>query len=534
LAFKLSPDGRYLAYFDGNQIGVRALDSLDGRRLAGTDGGRDPFWSPDGGFIGFFAEGKLKKIAVAGGPAQTICDVVNGRGASWNREGVIVFSPANAGGLYRVPDSGGIPVALTKVVDAEVDSHRFPEFLPDGDHFLFLSDTTRPETTGTYVGSLRGAPPVRILPDIWNTVYVPAHGHNGYLVFRREEALMSLAFNLDRLQVTGGATPIASPVGTGSNSGLAAFSASQEGTLAYSAGRLARLSELVWLDRSGRRLGTIAKPDTFSDVALSPDGKTVAFWVGELPNLQSVVWLQDMDRGTRSRFTFGIPGSHPIWAPDGRKIVYTAHPTPLGNDLYEKPTSGAVKEELILPGMRQNTFAYDWSPDGKYLVYGDRSEKTRDDLWLLPMQGERRPIPFARTPFGESFGQFSPDSHWLAYVCNESGRNEVYVQPVPPDGRKWQISTASGFKPRWSRDGKELFYLVQDQKLTRKLMAASVKIGASFEPGAVHELFEADVSDYQPSADGRKFVAAISADSETTAPLAITVVTNWQSTLKLK
>jgi Tol biopolymer transport system component len=293
----------------------------------------------------------------------------------------------------------------------------------------------------------------------------------------------------------------------------------------------------VWLDRTGKRLGVITKPDIIQGAALSPDNKNIAFEVSNSTSRISDIWLEDLARGATSRFTFG-PGAvnrYPVWSPDASHIVYASNQGPLLG-LYQKSSSGAGKEELLLQG-GINTHPDDWSRDGKFIVYTQTGERTKDDLWLLPIEGDHKPIPYINTQFDEIRGQFSPDGRWMAYDSDESGQQRVYVQTVPVSGAKLQISTAGGSQPRWRRDGKELFYLAADGKL----MAVPVKLAPSFEAGTPQPLFEGiplaldtlgRSFSYQPSADGQRFLVNLPAAGEAAAPANITVVLNWQAELR--
>ena len=538
--FELSPDGRYLALTVSEngrgRLWVRPIDSLTAQPLPGTEDAMLPFWSPDSSSIAYFVPGKLKKIALAGGPAQTICDAANGRGGTWNKDGIIVFSPSPGVPLARVPASGGVPTSITKFESPQA-SPRYPRFLPDGNHFLYQITLGEAEHNGIYVGSLSGAKPVRILPDESNAVFAAPSGSNkkGFLLFRREETLMAQPFDAERLQLSGEAVPIAEQVGLNLTGGHGAFSGSDNGVLAYSAGGvgLGRTSELVWMDRSGKRLGTASQPGPLAAAALSPDEKRIVYSArraGGPGQLLLDLWMLDLARGVRSRFTFrNSVVLDAIWSPDGRRIVLTTL-----NSLYLKQANGAGKEELLVDGLI-NAVPHDWSPDGKTIVYSQQSPKTGEDLWLLPVEGERKPVPYLQTAFNEMRAQFSPDGKWMAYISDKSGQPQVYVQAIPADGAEFQVSTAGGVQPRWRHDGKELFYLSADGKL----MAVPVKTGASFEiTGAAQPLFEMQETafelpgplKYQPTIDGRRFLVIAPVGSSEAPP--ITVVLNWQAGLK--
>jgi Tol biopolymer transport system component len=528
--FRLSPDGRYIVMRvpEGgrNRLWLRPLDSLQAEPLNGTDGATYPFWSPDSAFIGFFAQDKLKKIAVTGGPPQTLCDAPAARGGSWNRDGVILFAGLTSG-IHRVSAAGGVATFLTHLrTDRDTDLQRFPEFLPDGQRFLYLTQTDG-DDTGIYVGSLHGAASVRILPDASSAIYVPptSPGSAGHVLFRREETLMAQPFDPDQLEMPGEMFPVAEEVRVAANVDFGAFSASDGGMLAYASATLED-DLLIWLDRAGKRLGAVGKPGAIFEAALSPDDKTVAFRLNAPPT--SDIWLQDLARDVVSRFTFG-PGSStfPVWSPDGSRVVFRRNTAGGGGySMHVKPASGAGTEELLKPpGI--NTRVLDWSRDGKFIAYQEEGSGTNLDLWLLPVEGERKPVPYLHTPFNENLGRFSPDGKWMAYASNESGQNQVYVQPIPATGAKRQISAAGGSNPRWRRDGKELFYVAAD----RKLMAVPIIMAAdSFQVGAAQPLFEipTDVTVQQPTADGQRFLATAPAEGEAAEATPITVITNWR------
>jgi Tol biopolymer transport system component len=547
-AFKLSPDGRYVAIVAAetgrSRLWLRPLDSLQPQVLAGTEDATYPFWSSDSAFIGFFAEGKLKKIAVAGGPPQILCDAPSGRGGAWSSEGVILFTPNISGALYRVAAEGGIPTPVTKPRPGTDDSDRYPEFLPGGQRFLYLAQSGSAERTGIYFGSLDGAQPVRVLPDAVNAAYVPpaAPGGRGHLLFRRNSTLMALPFDVDRLRATGEMFPLAEQVGTSQNVGNAAFSASRNGVLVYRTGIAAGNRELAWVDRTGKQAGSITKPGRIGSSRLSPDEKTIALSIFESA-VATDIWLQDLTRGVISRFTFG-PGAnlYAVWSSDGSRIAFMryAQQGAANFDLSQKSVKTAGKEELLLHA-GTNAVVSDWSPDGKYIVYSQYADKTNYDLWLLPLEGDRKPISYLQSSFNEVTGQFSPDGRWMAYASDQSGRYEVYVQPIPATGAERQISTAGGTYPRWRRDGKELFYVGADQKVAAVPVTIPSSPSGAFEVGAPQTLFAIEPIAgpaaptfylYQPAADGQRFLVNVPAGGEGAAAPPITVILNWTAGLK--
>jgi len=529
--FRLSPDGRHLAFISGTKVWVRSLDSLESKSLDGSEGATYPFWSPDSENLGFFSRGKLKRIPRIGGPVQTLCDAATGRGATWSREGVIVFSPGPTATLFRVSAAGGAPVPVTKFVGSSASQgHRFPEFLPDGQHFLYAAQSDKPEDNGVYVGGLDGTR-ARILPEQSSAIFAPgpAGQANGYILFRRLDTLMAQPFDAARLRLAGDVFPVSDRVGEAfaANTGFGAFSLSADGTLVLGSGESGS-RRFVWFDRSGKRMAAATEPGnlvTDSGPTLSPDGKKLAYVTGN--NEEATIWLQNLAGGSPSRFTFA-PGrnSNAVWSPDGSLIVFSLQSRSTSNsDLIVKPAHGAGKEELLLHA-GVNGAATDWSRDGKLLAYS--TDLPSADLWLLPLEGERKPVSFLRTPFAEMDGHFSPDAKFLVYKSDESGQGQIYVQPVPPNGSKWQVSKAGGANPTWRRDWKEIFYVAPDQKL----MAAPVKTEPAFEAGTPQILFEAGNGAYIPSADGQRFLVVVPAGGEAAQAPPLTVVTHWQAGLK--
>ena len=535
----LSPDGRRLAFVtshDGpDQIWVRDLDAFEARALPGTDGATYPFWSPDGASVAFFAEGKLRKIAVAGGPPQTLCDAGSGRGGTWNREGVILFSNGPDSPILRVPAAGGSPVPVSRIAGGAA-GHRFPFFLPDGVHFLYNAGSDKPEEAGVFVASIEGGNPVRLLPDMSSALYSPGpSGGAGHLLFRREETLMAQPFDARSLKTTGEMFPVAEQVLTSANIGSGAFFVSDNGALAYISGGAAPARELVWMDRAGKRLGVLGKPGAYLAMEVSPDDKTLAVMIGTAS--QSDIWLEDISRGVLSRFTFrsGISRA-PVWSPDGSHLLYGFLTSGgYAGQLLQKAAGGNSPEELLLQA-GINGYPNDWSSDGKWIVYRRDEAKTAADLWLLPMSGDRKPTPYLQTPFAETNGRFSPDARWLAYQSNESGTSQVYVQSVPPNGSKYQVSSNGGSQPQWRRDGKELYYISSD----RKLMAVPIKLGDTVEAGAPEALFPVSpVStafavgfSVSPARDGQRFLVNVPVGGDAAVVAPINIVTNWQSVLK--
>lgn len=359
----------------------------------------------------------------------------------------------------------------------------------------------------------------------------------GHLLFLRETTLMAQPFDPRRLVSTGDAFPVAEQIQTtGTNPPYGVFSASENGVLAYLTGSAAAGSQLVWFDRTGKQTGVLGDAARYSDLELSPDGKQASVAIQDQAPKGRDIWLYDVGRGLRTRFTFDqADESASIWSPDGSRIVFSSRRKGHLN-LYEKASSGAGGEEVLFED-NLDKYPVSWSPDGRFVLYEAIGTSTGFDLSILPLSGDRKPIPFLNTKFNEAGGRFSPDGRWIAYVSDESGKNEVYVAPFPATGAKWQISTGGGNSPRWRRDGSEIFYRTLGN-VDRKLMAAAVNgKGGSFEAGVVKPLFTmralvvaAAGYTYDVSADGQRFLVNTPPEQTATAP--ITVVVNWQAGLK--
>ncbi len=533
--FELSPDGRALAIVAQGQIWVRTLDSLATKPIAGTDGASYPFWSPDGTTLGFFAGEELRRVSRDGGLAQKICDAPDGRGGAWGRDGTIVFSDRyGSQGLSRVGDRGGKPLPLPKISPPGGEGDlRYPQFLPDGRHYLFTFLSGSPETAGIYVSDLDGTAPVRLLDGSDHALYAPAANPRepGHLLFRRRNILMALPFDAGRLRVVGEMFPVAEPVGTAGNTGHGAFSVSTNGVLALS--ELSPQREtLAWVDRSGHPIETLAERLALRGFTLSPDERTLAYADGVCGGGRDI-WLQPTAGGSPSRFTFGDgPGwAFPLWSPDGKELAYATHDC-AGEARYEirrrrLDRSGA---EAKLWSTDHTLALWDWSPDGRFLVFTDERDSK---LWLLPLAGGGKPEVLTPAIAKESCAQFSADGRFLAYASTAQGSIQVFVQPFPATGALWQVSTAGGSTPRWRADGRELYYRAEDGKL----MAVAVNTGSgSFEAGTPQALFDGIASwgnlfgfTYQPARDGQRFLVSHT-DLARRSPIVVTL--NWQADLR--
>ena len=443
------------------RLWLRSFDSAAARPLPGTEGAGTPFWSADGLAIGFFTVDKLKRVSPSGGDVTTICEARFGGGGAWNRDGVIVFAPSIDGGLYRVSATGGTPTPVT-TLDAErgESGHLSPVFLPDGRHFVF--NGLARVGGGVRVGSLDSAEHKLVLPDY----AVVGFSAPDQLFVARSGNLMAQAFDLARLQLTGDPVLVAEGIATLGPSAASAV-ASATGALVYWTG--ARdITQPTWVRRDGTAMTTVGPAGEFMNVALSNDGGRLAV---DRFDAQPGIWLLDIARGSVTRSTFGaIYESTPVWAPDGRSFVFaSARDTP--PNLFLKRLDASEDERLFRNTLQ--TFPQSWSPDGQSIAHVVVDPKMRADIWLLPLSGNRQPAPFLQTSFHEYHARISPDGRWMAYVSNESGRDEVYVTRFPRAAGKWPVSSNGGNSPVWRRDSRELFYHAHDGQL----MAVSVGAG---------------------------------------------------------
>jgi Tol biopolymer transport system component len=538
----LSPDGRRLAFTAGEpgaavHLWVRDLESLEARRLPGTEGAASPFWSPDSRYIGFAEGARLKKIDLAGGQPQIIAEspAMVGVGA-WGRDGVIVFgSRGGLGGIRRVADTGGDPVEVTTVAGEAGESlHSFPFFLPDGRRFLYFCASGRPEVQGIYVGSIDGsaAPRApRLVAATMGPVIIAAEGQAPKLFFVRDGTLLAQSFDANRVQLSGTPTPVAERLG---NIGSFAFFSVAANVLTFRTGTSTgnNLSQLTWLGRKGEPLGTLGEPRQLTQnpdgLVISPDGRQAAIVVGPVP---SDVWVVEFARGIATRATFDSMGDvSPVWSPDGNRLTFRSNRANPG-DIYQMDLRSS-KESLLLKSPEDDV-PTDWSSDGRFLLF-NRFNALSGDVWVLDAEGQK-PIALLESPFSERGGQFSPDGRWVAYVSNESGADEIYVRPfaigstgVPAVGPKWRVSTAGGVLPRWRGDGKELFFWDRSGAIA----AVDVVItGASLETSVPRQLFMPSLGtvSYDVMRDGQRFLLAGLQSFQTSSPDPVTVVLNWQS-----
>jgi len=537
----ISPDGKnvvFAARAEGkNQLFLRPLDKLKPQPIAGTEDGTFPFWSPDSRSIAFFVEGKLKRADLAGGPPVTICDAPVGRGGSWSTNGMIVFSPTFTEALLQVPATGGIPTAATKLSD-KYTTHRWPWFLPDGHHFLYLAANhaaTTSTTTAVFWASLDGRDNKLLFTSPSNAIYA-----SGHLLYVRDNTLMAQPFDGSSGQLQGDPVPLNDDVQVDGTVWRGTFSASDNGALVYQPGVLGARHRLTWFDRSGKELGSVSGPDAFSLMELSPDDRKVAVTIGDPVGM---IWIYDMLHNSRTRFTFGNDSNvDAIWSRDGKKIAYLEGDVnnAFSRKVIVKASDGSGEATQLLDIGTVHTLQQelnDWSPDLRYILYesGTVGEGNGIDLWLLPLSGDK-PFPLLSSPGDQQFAQFSPDGRWVAYSSSETGRPEIYVVPFPATGSKWQISTNGGTRPRWRRDGKEIVFEVEG---SGKVMSAQVNgRGPNFEVGEVRPLFETTNlppnnagSQWSLTSDGQRLLAITTGE---TGALPLTVIQNWTGDLKRK
>jgi serine/threonine protein kinase len=534
ISMAISPDGRRLTFVASNdgapRLWLRPLDGVTAQPLPGTDGASYPFWSPDSRSIGFFAEGKLKRIDLGGGPPQILASIAGARGGTWNREGDILLGGYAFLGLMRVRSSGGEIVRATRAQPGAIA--RFPQFLPDGKHFLFFSQGAG-DAQGIFLGVLDSPDTTRVTSAETAAAYVPT----GHLFFVRQGSLVARPFDPSKKALTGEPVTVADPVGWDGAIGVGAFSASATGVIAYRSGGPVN-RQLTWFDRTGKPVGVVDAPDASSlqYPQLSRDGHRLVVDRTVLNNRD--VFVVDLATGQPTRLTFdSAVDAAPVWSPDGARIVFRSSRN--GNyDLYERSASFDGAENLLYGSPDAKT-PNDWSPDGKSLLYVSQNPTTGNDLFVLPVDNGSpgKPVPFVQTPFDESQASFSPNGQWVAYQSDESGPMQVYVQPFPGSSGKRQISNAGGASPRWSRDGRELYYTAPDATL----MAVPIVLRpSSLDTGTPKALFKTRLTtafggtagnirpQYDVAPDGR-FLMNITTE-ETISP--ITIILNWKPPAK--
>ncbi|MFN2386118.1 MAG: protein kinase [Thermoanaerobaculia bacterium] len=525
--FSISPDGTRLGievFSRGRRhLYVRALDSEEAVELEGSLDASAHFWSPDSRFIAFYADGKLKKIPSTGGPPVELCDAPFALVGTWSRDGTILFSGLEPPGIFRVADSGGEAVSVTSPVRLENEvNHIWPHFLQDGRRFLYLVNANPGravqfrELRAASLDSKENRAVARLSSRV---EYAPP----GYLLYVRDSALFAQAFDERKAELHGSPQRLASGVYYFFGPSHAAFSVSQTGAIAYQTA--APPSRLAWLNRQGKEIGQLGQPAVIDGLRISPEGERVAVDIGDPRTGTSDVWVFDVPRGVATRLhSDPVDEALPVWAPDGSRLIYRSDR--MGPpDIYEVALGTARGERTLLggPGLEQPE---DISPDGRLLMYG--RYHTARDIWLLPLQGERKPFAWVQTRFDEANPRFSPDGRWIAFESDESGTPEVYAALTEGGGEKRRISPSGGTRPRWRRDGKELYYAAPGNSL----MAVPVTPGARWAAGAPVPLFQTDteIENYDVTPDGSRFLISMPLDRVRESPLR--VILNWQAALE--
>jgi Tol biopolymer transport system component/predicted Ser/Thr protein kinase len=532
-AVALSRDGTQLAYVarqGGMQrVYLRAMDTLEASPIPDTEGGVSPFFSPDGKWVGFFAGGKLKKVSVNGGAAMPIGDASIPQGANWGTQGMIAFSPTTVAGLLQVSDAGGTPQPLTRLAKGDI-SNRWPEFLPGGKAVLFASGPSALNFNSAWVAIVAVGTGER--RNVIQGGMNPRYALSGHLIYAQEGSLMAMPFDPQRLTTAGSPVPVAVGVRQSPANGAAQYSFSATGTLVYLAGGVqSAQSRLVWVSRNGAEQTLAAPARAYLNPRLSPDGGRIAATIAEQ---ESQIWLYDLSRDTTTRLTFeGYANAAPTWTPDGKRIVFDSNRGGPSNLFWQLADGSGGLEPLNSSQYLQVPMS--WSPDGQLLAFFEVGPTTGRDIWVLRL-ADRKAQPFLRTPFNECAARFSPDGRWLTYMSDESGHNEIYVQPFPGPGGKWQISTDGGTEPMWNRNGRELFYRSGD-----KMMAVDIATQPGFAAGKPRMLFEGQyrltpgtAPNYDVSPDAQRFLMLKPSESAETTPTQINVVLNWFEELKQK
>jgi Tol biopolymer transport system component len=528
----VAPDGRSVIFVAADSAGtqrlwLRPIDALDAHPLAGTDNATLPFWAPDGRWVGYFADGKLKKVPSAGGNVEVLADANNGRGGTWNRDGVIVYAPAGAGPLFKVGRQEGLPVAVTAVDSAHGQSgHRYPCFLPDGKHFLYAALPPRNGRFEVFVGSLAGGSP----KSIGSFDACPVYADPGYLVYLRGRTLVAQRFDAAGLRVMGEPLPLGETPGLSQYTGSPVVSASGAGVVVTLNGTLPN-TDLVPFDRTGRRSAPLPAPaGRYASMDFSPDGQRLVLEKDDDRTTQDL-WIYELERRTLSRFTFG-PGlkTAPTWSPDGARIAYSCDREGPWN-VYVKNVGGAGEDTPVFasPALFKNPVR--WSADSRTLVVETLEQKTGWDLWTVQV-GAKKPVPYLNTPFNERWGAISSDGRWLAYTSDETGKNEIYVQSYPTPGEKHQVSTTGGAYGIWRRDGREILYFSPD---FASLLAVDVQSDPGFRAGTPHVLFKVPPgvlggTGFTPAFD--RFILPIAEAAKSTGSL--NVLLHWDAMLGVK
>jgi eukaryotic-like serine/threonine-protein kinase len=497
----LSPDGQRLAFVavgsDGKQrLWVRQLNAATAQPLQGGDGATFPFWSADSRYIGFFANNKLSRIDPSGGPAVAIADVAASWGGTWSRDGTILFAPSSSTTLragqvtliYRIPASGGTPQPVTKLDASRGEqSHLWPQFLPDGKHFLFYARSKDPQNDATYATTLDGGEPKLLARGDSNSVYAPP----GYLLFVREGTLMAQRFDAGSLCLAGDAAPLAEHAAANLGIGRGNFTVSENGILTYAVGSgSAGANRILWFDRSGKQTAETGEPGDYFSPRISPDGRKLAVAIEAPGTVNFSIWVFDLTRSVPTRLTFSsLLDGHPAWSPDGKTIAFMSNRSGRYH-IYQTAADGTGNTSPVIVD-DAGEYNPSYSSDGRYLIFRRLSAQSgaHFEIWAKPLYGDREAFPVVQSEAAHP--ALSPDGKWLAYSSQESGRPEIYVVPFRQGSGKWRVSTGGGTWPRWRGDGKELFYLSLDKKIT----SAEISVdGSSLVVGEVAPLFQVNVA----------------------------------------
>ena len=529
----ISPDGKrvaYVAYQNGaEQLYLRSMDSLEAKLVPGTDGAAAPFFSPDSKWLAFFAESKLKKVSINGGPPVTICDAPTAvfPGGTWGRDNNIVFQSTAALGFFQIPAGGG----TAKTVNISNLSKNYaevlwPDFLPGGKSMVLVA-SSNPNIVGSAAELFVHSPQTGMWKDLVAGSR-PSYSPTGHLIYVQSGTLMAVPFNPDTLALDGSPLPAIESVWESTTSGVGQYGFSNTGTLVYLSGGVQGVQrKLVWVDRNGAEQPLSAPPHGYRTPRISPDGRRIA-----IAGVDADVWLYDLDRDTLTRLTFQ-GGTVPAWAPDGKYVTFASGGNAYSTNLFRQAADGSGSVESLTSFAQDQHNSGSWSPDGQVLLFEEVNPTTNRDVWIFNLR-DHKSQPLLHTQFNETAPEFSPDGHWLAYASDESGRYEIYVQPYPGLGSKWQISTEGGTEPRWARDG-EIFYRNGD-----KMMAVQTTLTPSFSAGKPQRLFEghyvptlATKPNYDVTPDGKRFLM-IKPNELDTSVTQINVVENWFEELKQK
>jgi Tol biopolymer transport system component/predicted Ser/Thr protein kinase len=533
--FSISPDGRQVVFLAASSgasssqgrpmLWVRPFATLAARALPGTEGAiwASTFWSPDGRYIGFAAAGKLKKVDVSGGPPTTLCDFSGlFGGGTWNRKNVIVFGTSIAP-LQKVDAAGGTP---TPVTTDKSENPLWPSFLPDDEHLLYVA---RPGSVRELrIASLAAPETIAVGATESQGLY-----SSGHLLFVRGGTVMALPFDAAALRTTGDPFPVAEQIPVNATAIHAALSASSSGVLGYWRGGGLSMARLTWTDRTGKSIGLVGEPGAYTNLSLSSDERRVAVALSAGSPVNRDIWIIDLARAdTATRLTFdAAQEGDPIWSPDGSKVVFNSNRSGLWNSGFQRSADGGG-DDVPLATMGRLFDSPDWSHDGRFIVFTGAGRDESNDLWILPLSGERKPERFLQTSFSEDSPAFSPDDRWVAYNSDASGRFEVYVRSFPGPGGQFQISRNGGWAPKWRGDGKEIFFLALDGTM----MAADITPGKELQAGVPHALFPtqllkgSDRHSYAVTKDGKRFLLRVPDQRQVTVP--ITIVLNWPATAK--